>query len=573
MSSEDQRLVDVVREKIFSGQDPTHSEVFRASRGTRQSTELTVTVAGNVGTDFLVPGLRVGLAAYGVDATVTQSDYDNWQTEALGCQASTDWWVIWLSSVGATRGGIARPDHDVVGIRAACERLLALGSRIILVVPEPLQLEEDPFSPFGAYRRELVQKLDRSIPDDVIRLSIDHLQRRLGSQRWFASRYWTLAKAPCHPEGMTLVAIECAKTLAQARAPRVKAVICDLDNTLWGGVVGDDGPNGLELDPFGEGIPFLALQRLLKDVQASGIPLSVVSKNERENALEPFRTRSEMILQLDDFVHFDASWLPKHIGIREIAAKLNLGLDSLCFLDDSAHEREEARSFIPELIVPDLSADPSLRVSQLLHSGLFLCPVRRQDDVERSRRYREDLGRQVEMSQSMSREEYLRDLNMRLTPIKIGPENISRVEALIQKTNQFNLSNKRHSIKRINSFVNDKSCYAYCYSLSDRIGDSGIISVVLASPEAQSLVLDTWVLSCRVFGRQVELAILDNLLQWTRRSELSRVQACWAVSRKNAMVGEFLKTAGFRALEESEAGGVFIRDNLSAPDHRLVIAG
>jgi len=573
--------IDSVCAKIVAGLPPTYSEALKASRALFKIEEnirsenftrsIKVALGGNVATDFLETGIQVGLASLGIDADIYNTNYDNWIIEALEGEVAADFWVVWISSMGASRGGVVRSGHEFSEIRAACEKILAQGSSLVAILPESLEMEDNPFSPFRAWREDFSSQLREALPDGVIQLPIDHLQRKLGSQKWFAPRYWTMGKAPCHPDGATLVALEAAKTLSQSLRQRVKAVICDLDDTLWGGVIGEDGLSGIKLDPFGEGRPFLSLQKVLKDIQATGIPLNVVSKNEFENAREPFDSHTDMILKFDDFVHFEVSWEPKHIAIRRIAESLNLGLDSICFLDNSTHERNEAKNFIPELIIPELSKDPEQRVRQLVGSGLFFMPALHDDDIERVERYRQDIKRQNTLNPDMGLDQYLDNLAMRLTPLAIDPVIISRAEALVQKTNQFNLSNRRHTSKEILSIAEDDNNYAFCFSLSDKFGDSGIISVVLGRQKNDKLVLDTFVLSCRVFGRGVEQAILDHLFEWMGQRGVILTEAEFVPSSKNFLVKEFLTKSGSFTSGNPDGSQVFTLDRLDSSLHKISI--
>ncbi|MEO5339404.1 MAG: HAD-IIIC family phosphatase [Magnetococcus sp. MYC-9] len=552
--------MDAACQKVRMGQGLSYREALMADRmlagvngpSRRENMPRSVRVAlgGNIATDFLEFGLRVGLAAMGVDAHVHATSYNNWIAEALSESAEVDFWIVWETAIGATLGGTVRKEIDAEPIGAACSKALGRGQRVILLLPEALEMEDDPFSPFRAWRNRLSRQLEERLPEGVVRLSVDHVQRQVGSARWFAPRYWTMAKAPCHPDAATMVAIEVAKTVAQALVPRIKAVVTDLDNTLWGGVIGDDGVDGIKLDPFGEGRPYLMMQQYLKDLQATGIPLNVVSKNDPVNACAPFEKNPWMPLLLDDFVYFNASWEPKHIAIRNIAEQLNLGLDAICFLDDSPHERAEAKKFLPQLVVPELATDPEQRVVALARSGLFFSPVTHKDDISRVKRYRDEIIRRQEKEEIVSLDAYHEGLAMILTPLEICASNIARAAALVQKTNQFNVTNLRHTLAEIQKLTEINGIYGYCFSLSDRFGDSGIVSVVIGLPREGKFEVNTWVLSCRAFGRGVEYAILQHLMEWLQCKGVERLHAPFTPSAKNKLARDFLIEAGFSQADD-----------------------
>ena len=222
--------------------------------------------------DFLAPAMRVGLAAEGFDANVRSAAFGNWISETFDEPNATsdDLWVVWMSGMGASRGMTERPDVDVGGVAAAAQRLVARGVKVVLIHPEPLLSEDDPFSPFVAWRRGISEKLAELLPPSVVQLSVEHLVRRIGTNNWVATRYWEQAKAPCHPDAATAVGLELASVVARMLRPAVRAVAVDLDDTMWGGLVGEVGPEGLDLDPDGTGRPFIELQRLLLDVVEKG---------------------------------------------------------------------------------------------------------------------------------------------------------------------------------------------------------------------------------------------------------------------------------------------------------------
>jgi FkbH-like protein len=530
---------------------------------------LTIAVGGNVNTDFMLPAVGAGLAAHGIDAETVGLEYDSWITTVLEHSVDADYWVIWLSSMGLSRGATERREADIVGITAALKQLVVRGRTVIAILPEALHAEDDPYSDFAAWRRRLIDDLDHAMPAAVIRYGAEHLQRRLGGDRWFAGRYWTMAKCPCHPDAASVLSADLARIIARCNKPAVRAVIVDLDNTLWGGVVGDDGPRSLKLDPDGDGRPFIEMQRFLKDLQDRGIPLNVVSKNEPEQARRPFLERPEMILKLDDFVYFDASWDSKSIAIQRIIDELNLGIDQVCFLDDSPHERAEAAMFLPQLIIPALDEDPERRLGDLLASGLFLTPSIRKEDQSRVAMYKSERARKSEAVASLDIDDYLRSLKMELQVMPVAAANLPRVSSLVQKTNQFNLTTQRFSPAEIDVLAGNPDNYAYCFSVNDRFGASGIVAVLLARRDGANLDIEIFLMSCRVFNRGLEFAIAEHLAVWAQGHGVGRIQGYYEPTEKNALVADLYLRLGFVEADSAGDKRLFIAENVRPPAHFL----
>lgn len=557
-----------------TGQRITYVQALRQCRAidndATNDVNLTVAVGGNCNPAFLLPGLRLALANEDIAVRIAETPYDNWVATALAPEERIAFWVIWLSALGYSAGGTDWRSVDVDGVLAGVKAALDRGERVIVILPESLEGAE-PYSVAEAWQRALREKLDRALPKAVVRVDPDWIHRQCGDAGWFAARYWTLTKSPCHPDAATQLGRAVANVMLRILRPKVKAVAVDLDNTMWGGIVGETGAAGVALDPFGEGRPYLQLQRFLKDLAAGGIPISVVSKNNLDDARAPFLERREMILSLADCVYFHAGWEAKAIALRRIAANLNIGIEALCFLDDSAHEREEARALVPGLIVPELPADPEMRMGFLAASGLFWQPLLGAADRTRVEYYKTQARRDSLLGESGDKETYLRGLGMRLTAQPIGPDNIQRVASLIHKTNQFNLTNRRHSLADLLRITAEPGGYAYCYGLTDRFGDAGIIAVLIGQSKAGALEIDTWLMSCRVIDRGVEFAVFDHLLRWCRSREFEVLNGLYAPSAKNVLVAGLYPSLGFVAVHSDDGEKRFIGQRLSIPAHSITI--
>lgn len=530
-------------------------------------------VGGNCTVEFLLPGLRTGLATEGINATLDPATYDAWIGDVLSGGGEADVAVLWLSAIGASAGGITRGDFDFGAIAAATGKLVQRGQLVITIMPEPLPAEHSPFSPFSAWRREQLRALDEALPAEVVRLDISSLQWGQPAAEWFADRYWTSAKSPLHPNAVTRVGIEVAAVVSRCLKPKIRAVVVDLDNTLWGGVVGEDGVEGLELDPHGGGRAFIEMQQFLKDMMDLGIPVSVASKNNPEDCLRVFEERPEMVLKHEDFVYFEASWAPKHEAIARIASDLRLGIDSVCFIDDSPHEREQARAYLPELVVPEVDPDPEKRVVDLVRSRLFLWPRVQAEDRNRVDQYHADVQRRDLADAARDYDTYLKGLDMRLVAQRIDSSNLPRVASLLQKTNQFNLTTVRHSGQDVAAMSENAQNYAYCFSLTDRFGDAGIVSVIVGIQDDTGISIDTWLMSCRVLQRGVEKAALDHLRRWAKANNVSTLRGAYRPTRKNGLVERHYDDLGFEREIQTKDEVRYVATDIAAPEHFLTVSG
>jgi FkbH-like protein len=537
------------RELVTSGAAPT----------------LRIHVGGNCNVDFMVPGLRVQLDLEGIVGEIKIADHGAWIHETFSAP-DADVWVIWLSAMGATRGRTTRLGLDVAAIWAAVGRLMDRGARVFVILPEPLVSEDDPFSLFGSWRRGQLDELAASMPSGVVSVSVDHLVRKHGTDAWNADRYWEQAKAPCHPDASTDVGVEVATCIARSIVPRVRAIAVDLDDTIWGGLVGEVGPQGLQLDPDGGGRPFLELQRFLVDLSDNGVPIGIVSKNDERPARLAFEERTEMILGLSSIVRFDVSWRPKYIAIAAFAEQLNIGIDSVCFLDDSKFERDEAQQMLPGLIVPDLSMPPDKRVAHLVRSKLFLNPSVSDED-----RLRVAFFQRETMPAETDLQSYLEGLEMQLVATPIGTDNIDRAAALLQKTNQFNLTLWRPSTTDLRALVGQSSTFSYTYRLSDRHGDAGVIAVVVARIVDGVAEISNWVVSCRVFSRGVEWAIAEHIRSWLEVNAVEDIECTFVHGPRNSVVAGLLSDLGFEDGGLTDGGHLYKAKSIHVPPHRITI--
>jgi len=391
---------------------------------------------------------------------------------------------------------------------------------------------------------------------NVYTVDCDYVASWLGKRTWFDERLWFYSKSFCHPEALPHVAGQAIDIFRAARGNVVKCVALDLDDVLWGGTIGDDGVDGIRLGDLGEGEgeAYVQFQLWLKELRARGIILGVCSKNDEEKARWPFREHRSMVLRESDISCFIANWNDKAENLRDMAKYLNIGLDSLVFLDNSAFERNLVRELVPETCVPELPADPADYIPYLESLNLFETTHVSDEDLRRSDFYRENVLREDEQQKFTSVDEYLASLRAHSIFERFDDHHLPRITQLVQRTNQFNLTTIRHSADDLKQFANDPEYFPFYTTLEDRFGDNGLISVVIGKREGTRLDIVTWLMSCRVISRRVEDFVLDQLVDAARTAEISELRGQYVPTPKNSLVSKHYEKLGFRLIEERPNG-------------------
>ena len=391
-------------------------------------------------------------------------------------------------------------------------------------------------------------RLRQAAPEEgVDLLSMDTRIARDGLSAWHDPAFWHHAKQEIAPAATPMYGDLVARLLGARLGRSAKCLVLDLDNTLWGGVVGDDGVANIALGQGSAcGEAFVAFQRYVKGLSQRGIVLAVCSKNDEANALAPFESHAEMVLQRSDIACFVANWQDKPSNIRHIAAALNLGLDSLVFVDDNAFERNIVRRELPMVCVPELPSDPAHYAQCIADAGYFEAVAFTAEDFDRSKLYQSNAKRLALQASSTDLASYLQSLCMRLIWGPIDSTNLPRVTQLINKTNQFNLTTRRYSEQEVASMAADPRNMTLQCRLVDRLGDNGIIGVVITkADEAGYHLIDTWLMSCRVLGRQAEEAMLNVLVDCARAAGISGLKGEYIPTDKNGMVKDLFQRLGF----------------------------
>jgi FkbH-like protein len=384
---------------------------------------------------------------------------------------------------------------------------------------------------------------------------IQSLSADLGSEKWFDANYWFSYKLAATPYACAAMGSSLANMIAALYGRTRKCLVLDLDNTLWGGVVGDDGVANLKLgSETALAESYLAFQQYVKELKARGILLAVCSKNEEAAALEGLR-HPDGVLRPEDFAVIKANWSPKHENIAAIATALNIGLDSLVFVDDNPVERDIVRQYLPQVMVPEVGTDPSQFATILERSGCFEVLSVNDDDLQRSRYYEENNTREQLQAGFENYGEFLDSLQMEAEIKPFSPVYLDRITQLTNKTNQFNCTTRRFTRAEIDRIAEDPRHIHLYGRLTDKFGDNGLISVVMGEIEGVSLHVLLWLMSCRVLKRGMEEAMMDILERHCRDRGIKRIVGVYLPSPKNAMVAELYDQLGFEKVNEDGAGG------------------
>lgn len=531
---------------------------------------LRIAMAGNCSTDFSHKALQVRLRQHGISPVIVGTEFNNWIPSALGGQVLADIWIIWCSSLGFSNGEIDRPQADLLQIASAVRSIRGRGVPVILIGPEILQSEVNPGSPFGPWRRRLAADLEEATSGHAVWIAPESLQMRIGLERWNPGKYWTLAKTPCHPDAACEVGRHIADVVVQCVRPRIRAIITDLDNTIWKGILGEIGSSSLDIDKFSAGAPFVRFQRVIQDLRDRGLALAIASKNDIGLVKQAFQDRSELLFSLQDFVHVEASWERKSSMVSRIMTTLNFSTDAVVFLDDNAAEREEIRHIFPDMLVLELSRDPedwALQLTNLV--GTWRPMISDEDNLRHnSLEANSELKKMASDPEVIS--DYLINLCMSLECLPISEMNIDRVSNLVEKTNQFNLSNSRLTRTDILQAASSSSSYAFTFRLSDRFGDHGLVASAIGRVTGSRLRIESWVVSCRVFSRGIEAAILDHILQWCRDRFIEGVEVVARETSRNALVFTILDQLGLiRSEVNADNDSFYLPANKAVVSHHL----
>ena len=402
---------------------------------------------------------------------------------------------------------------------------------------------------------EAIQRINRGLCAlageyrGVYILDYDTLVARHGRERWGDARKWLTVRLPVASANLPHLAAEWLRFLHPLAGKVAKCVAVDLDNTLWGGIVGEDGVNGIRLGAEYPGAAFQELQRALRDLSRRGILLAVCSKNNPADAMEALSGHPGMLLQPRDFAAMRINWNDKAPNLREIAAELNIGLDTVAFLDDNPVERQQVREQAPDAIVIPLPDDPMDYAQAVRDCPWFERLTLSEEDRQRGDYYAAQRDR-VELERTVtSKEDFYRSLEQVAEIAPVNAQTLARVSQLTQKTNQFNLTTRRYTEQQIAGMAAAPNWRVWSLRVKDRFADNGLVGVSIARIDGQVCEIDTFLMSCRVIGRTVETALLSHLAADARQRGASVLQGWYFPTKKNTPAREFYREHGFELAE------------------------
>jgi len=450
----------------------------------------------------------------------------------------------------------------------------AIIQQTFINVTEPLFGSYDRFVP-GA-PAQVVERLNDQLceaaaQDGVLPLDIARASERDGIDAWFDAGRWLQGKLEIAPQAAPLYGDMVARILAAQRGLSKKCLVLDLDNTLWGGVVGDDGLEGIVLgEGSAVGEAHLALQRYAKQLKERGVILAVCSKNDAGTAEAVFREHPEMVLRRSDIAAFVANWDDKAENLKTIATRLNVGLDSLVFVDDNPVERARIRQSLRMIAVPELPDDAAQYVRCLAEAGYFEAVAFTSEDRHRAEQYAANAEREVLLGSAQSMDEFLRGLKMSVVFGPFTTVDHARIVQLINKTNQFNTTTRRYASEKIANLINLPSALTLQFRLLDRIGDNGLVSTMILRPTSDDegvFEIENWVMSCRVFGRQLEFEAMNIAVEAARQRGVKAFIADYIATPKNHVINALYPSLGFAPVNGPATNGSLTRWFLNLEDY------
>lgn len=548
--------------------------------------------------DYLAPAIRASALRHGIRAETYLPAYGQALAEAMDERSG-------LAAFGADMALVAQ-DHRALGLarvhldaaaaaaavaaalgrtRALLEALGRQGVRTVIlqtlpVPPEPWCGHFDRRAP-GSVAAQIAAFNDGlallAAEGAAALLDVAALADLVGRARWFDAAQWHRAKLPFALDLVPLYADHVGRLLGALRGKARKCLVLDLDNTLWGGVIGDDGVEGIRLGQgSAEGEAFLAIQEAALALKARGVVLAVCSKNEDDAARLPFRHHPDMALKEEDIAVFVANWSDKATNLAHIAKVLNIGTDALVFLDDNPAERARVRQMLPEVAVPELPEDPAFYPAALLQAGYFETAGLSADDAARAEQYRANAARAAAAETIGDYGAYLASLGMECDLRPFDAAGRTRIAQLINKSNQFNLTTRRYTEAEVAAMEADPALFTLQVRLADRFGDNGMISVLIFRKGPEEWFCDTWLMSCRVLGRRVEEAALAAVAAAARAEGAQALAGEYIPTAKNRMVAEHFARLGFRQTAAEPGGRTLWRLDLAgwqAPELPMALTG
>ncbi len=545
---------------------PIHKLTSMARKIMRESVARTVRIAilGDAATQHYAQTLSAILKLRGYWPEIYEAEYDTLHLEILNPQsnlyAHKPQFVILFNCVQAALSRfISTSDKEgfseeyLSELQMLWEKLSATHPmRIIqhtLALPVDRPLGNQTMAQRDSFQTTIARinagLIDAASKRQVVLVDTDFEASFFGKTHWFDERLWCQAKQALSPNFLPHLTKTVSDTILTELGSMTKCVILDLDNTTWGGILGDDGADNIEIGHTDVGLVFRRFQYAMLELKRRGILLAICSKNHLEPVLSVLDNHPDMVLRRSDFAAIVANYEDKVSNIREIQQKLNIGFDSLVFLDDSPFERDHVRTALPEVMVPELPEDPADYLKALAKYNLFEGKLVTEEDRYRQQYYQADEERAALKNRYQDFSSYLHDLKMQAKIAGFSEFTLPRVLQLIQRSNQFNLTTIRYSEAELKDISTDANCVPICIQLTDRIGDNGIIAVVILRQQAQEMHIDSWIMSCRVLGRGVEELTLNCIASAAKTHQCNKLIGRYLPTPKNAMVADLYPRLGF----------------------------
>jgi FkbH-like protein len=543
-----------------------------------QPTTVRLALLGSATVDHLVPGIRVAGLRHGLAIHCHLGSYGQYRQDLSGPNAVLREFDPQYIVMSLTARELIAPialdassEEAERTLQCGVEDLQRLWTRAretygAAVIQQTFLDTSAPL--FGSFERRvpgaparLIRRLNELVIEAAAQAQVQIFDlalaaERSGLDRWFECKLWLQAKMQIAPLAVPEYGDRLVRFVAAQRGMSKKCLVLDLDNTLWGGVIGDDGIQGIVLgEGTARGEAHLALQRYAKDLKERGIVLAVCSKNDPDIAAQAVDEHPEMLLRRKDFACFAANWQPKPENLRMIATKLNLGIDSLVFVDDNPAERAAVREALPMVAVPELPEDAAGYVECIAQAGYFETSAFTPDDRERAQRYAENLIREADQDSAHDLGDFLTGLNMSTVYGAVKEVDLPRVAQLINKTNQFNPTTQRYSQEQVTAFSRDEAHIVLQFRLIDRFGDNGLVSAMIMRPAAAqsgALDIDTWVMSCRVFGRELEFEAMNIAVEAACERGAGVLYAKYIPTPKNVVVRDLYERLGFARIDSGD---------------------
>ena len=534
--------------------------------------QLKVALVGDTATQFLATAIKGVGIEHGYQTDLFEAEYNQVERQFLDPTSElyafdADFIVLFQSThkLGEKHSALSQEQQSVLAddrlsfVASLCENP-ALANKKIICLNYP-EIED---TVFGSYATKVtssltyqVRKLNMGLMDlsqqyaNLFICDIAALQNKLGRDFMFAPNVYVSTEMVLSIDALPYVAGRVMDIICSIKGQFKKCLILDLDNTLWGGVIGDDGLEGIQLGHgLGIGKAFTEFQMWVKKLKQRGIIICVASKNNEETAKEPFEKHPDMVLKLEDIAVFQANWETKVDNIRTIQSILNIGFDSMVFLDDNPFERNIVRENIPGITVPELPVDPGEYLEYLYGLNLFETASYSQADKDRTKQYQVEAKR-VSLQKTFGNEaDFLKSLDMVSVVSGFTKFNIPRVAQLSQRSNQFNLRTVRYTEADIEAFAHDPKVVDLSFTLEDKFGDNGLIAVIIMKPlDAETLFVDTWFMSCRVLKRGMENFTLNTMVERAKAAGYKRIVGEYLPTPKNKMVEAHYPSLGFSAID------------------------